>query len=123
VIAAIVPNPKDVQTVIQALHSTAVPAPLTTRRGVSGTHSDPDQLGSAHAEARGALHVAGRLGNGQPGAVFDELRLLRFLIGPRDETDLEQFVHQVIGPRSSQTWRVRSRQDASRPPRCKLLTS
>jgi sugar diacid utilization regulator/putative methionine-R-sulfoxide reductase with GAF domain len=98
VIAAIVPNPKDVRAVIQALLSTAVPAPLTTRWGVSGTHSDPDQLGSAHTEARGALHVAGRLGNGQPGAVFDELGLLRFLIGPRDETDLEQFVHQVIGP-------------------------
>jgi DNA-binding PucR family transcriptional regulator len=42
--------------------------------------------------------VAGRLGNGQLSAVFDELDLLRFLIGPRDETDLEQFVHQVIGP-------------------------
>jgi sugar diacid utilization regulator/putative methionine-R-sulfoxide reductase with GAF domain len=98
VIAAIVPNPKDVRTVIQALLSTAVPAPLTTRWGVSGTHSDPDQLGSAHAEARGALHVAGRLGNGQLSAVFDELDLLRFLIGPRDEADLEQFVHQVIGP-------------------------
>jgi Alcohol dehydrogenase GroES-like domain len=41
VIAAIVPNPKDVQAVIQTLLSTAVPAPLTTRWGVSGTTAIP----------------------------------------------------------------------------------
>lgn len=98
IVAAVVPDVRKVGEVLDKLQSGLTStSQVTVRWGVSGPRSDPDELGSAHAEARGALHVAQRLG-GRPAAIFDELGLLRFLVGPSDGADLDRFVSEVIGP-------------------------
>jgi sugar diacid utilization regulator/putative methionine-R-sulfoxide reductase with GAF domain len=98
VVAAVVPDTRNVRELLDALQAGMMSTPeISVRWGVSATRSDPDELGSAHAEARGALHVARRI-RGHTATVFDELGLLRFLVGPSDGTDLDRFVNEVIGP-------------------------
>lgn len=98
VVAAIVPDSHSPQKVLGFLQGVIEDATsLTLAWGVSSSREDPAELGIAHSEARGALHVARRFGRGQT-AIFDELGLLRFLVGPSDDADLHGFVDDVIGP-------------------------
>lgn len=98
VVAAIVPDTFPPQKVLGFLRGAIEgTAPLTLTWGVSSSRQDPATLRIAHSEARGALHVARRFGRGQT-AVFDNLGLLRFLVGPSDDGDLHGFIDAVIGP-------------------------
>jgi len=98
VVAAIVPDTHPPQKVLDFLQGALQgTTSLTLTWGVSSSREDPTALGIAHSEARGALHVAQRFGRGQT-AIFDELGLLRFLVGPSNDGDLRGFVDAIIGP-------------------------
>ncbi len=97
-VAAIIPDVGDLRDLLDRLEADMVQGNEPTLRwGVSAPRSDPTKLDSAHAEALGALRVAQRLGPRRV-AVFDELGVVRFLVGPGDDGDLNRLANDLIGP-------------------------
>jgi len=66
--------------------------------GVSRPPSNALDYRLACREATIALRAARRLGGGSPAAVFDELGIVRLLLAPGDEPDLDGYVTDVLGP-------------------------
>jgi sugar diacid utilization regulator/putative methionine-R-sulfoxide reductase with GAF domain len=65
--------------------------------GVSREHHDAIELPSALNEARTALSAARRLG-GQNVFLYEELGIVRLLLGTGDDPDLQTFIDEVTGP-------------------------
>lgn len=65
--------------------------------GVSAAHDSPLDFHVGYSEARTALTAAQRLGAARV-QVFDELGVVRLLLGPGGSNDLQQFVADVLGP-------------------------
>ncbi|GEC18430.1 hypothetical protein PHY01_07130 [Pseudonocardia hydrocarbonoxydans] len=65
--------------------------------GISRPHDDVVELPSALNEARTALSAAHRLGGGNA-FLYEELGIVRLLLGSGDDPDLMTFVEEVTGP-------------------------
>lgn len=65
--------------------------------GVSRSHDDPVDLSSASNEARTALSAAHRLG-GENVFLYEELGIVRLLLGSGDDPDLQTFIDDLTGP-------------------------
>lgn len=65
--------------------------------GVSRAHSDVVDLPSALNEAKTALSAARRLG-GENVFLYEELGIVRLLLGSGDDPDLQTFVNEITGP-------------------------
>ncbi|MBW0115948.1 helix-turn-helix domain-containing protein [Pseudonocardia abyssalis] len=65
--------------------------------GVSREHDDAIELPSALNEARTALSAARRLG-GHTAFLYEELGIVRLLLGTGDDPDLQTFIDDVTGP-------------------------
>ncbi|TNC25696.1 helix-turn-helix domain-containing protein [Amycolatopsis alkalitolerans] len=65
--------------------------------GVSRAHADVVDLPSALNEAKTALSAARRLG-GENVFLYEELGIVRLLLGSGDDPDLQTFVDEVTGP-------------------------
>ena len=65
--------------------------------GISRTHHDVVALPSALNEARTALSAAHRLG-GEHAFLYEELGIVRLLLGSGDDPDLLTFIEEVTGP-------------------------
>lgn len=65
--------------------------------GVSRAHPDVVELPSALNEARTALSAARRLG-GENVFLYEELGIVRLLLGSGDDPDLQTFIEDVTGP-------------------------
>jgi sugar diacid utilization regulator/putative methionine-R-sulfoxide reductase with GAF domain len=72
-------------------------AELRLTWGVSRAHSDVMELPGALNEARTALSAAHRLG-GQNVFLYEELGIVRLLLGSGDDPDLQAFIDDVTGP-------------------------
>jgi DNA-binding PucR family transcriptional regulator len=72
-------------------------AELRLTWGVSRAHSDVMELPGALNEARIALSAAHRLG-GQNVFLYEELGIVRLLLGSGDDPDLQAFIDDVTGP-------------------------
>ena len=70
---------------------------LRTTWGISREHRDVLELPSALNEARTASAAARRLG-GQNVFLYEELGIVRLLLGSGDDPDLQTFIHEVTGP-------------------------
>lgn len=75
----------------------AVRSGLRLAWGVSRTHGDTAELPRAFAEAKTALSVAHRLGGGSV-FLYEELGIVRLLLGSGDDPDLQSFINEVTGP-------------------------
>ncbi|TCK20672.1 helix-turn-helix domain-containing protein [Pseudonocardia endophytica] len=65
--------------------------------GISREHADVVELPSALNEAQTALSAAHRLG-GENVFLYEELGIVRLLLGSGDDPDLQAFVDEVTGP-------------------------
>lgn len=65
--------------------------------GVSREHQNPIELPNALREAETALAAARRLG-GREAFLYEELGIVRLLLGSGDDPDLQTFVDEVTGP-------------------------
>lgn len=65
--------------------------------GVSRSHDDIAALPSGLSEARTALSAARRLG-GESVMLYEELGIVRLLLGSGDDPDLQTFIDEVTGP-------------------------
>jgi sugar diacid utilization regulator/putative methionine-R-sulfoxide reductase with GAF domain len=65
--------------------------------GVSRAHDDAADLASGTNEAKTALSAARRLG-GEATLLYEELGIVRLLLGSGDDPDLQTFVAEVTGP-------------------------
>lgn len=65
--------------------------------GVSRPHDDPADLPSGFNEAATALSAARRLG-GENVLLYEELGIVRLLLGSGDDPDLQTFIDEVTGP-------------------------
>lgn len=65
--------------------------------GVSRAHGDPSRLPSAWNEARTALSAAYRMG-GHGVFLYEELGIVRLLLGSGGDPDLQTFIEDVTGP-------------------------
>lgn len=65
--------------------------------GVSRPHDEAVELPTAWNEARTALSAAHRLG-GQNVFLYEELGIVRLLLGSGDDPDLQTFIDEVTGP-------------------------
>ncbi len=72
-------------------------AELRVTWGVSRAHGDAMALPGAMNEARIALSAAHRLG-GQNVFLYEELGIVRLLLGSGDDPDLQAFIDDVTGP-------------------------
>jgi sugar diacid utilization regulator/putative methionine-R-sulfoxide reductase with GAF domain len=72
-------------------------AELRVTWGVSRPHGDAMELPGAMNEARTALSAAHRLG-GQNVFLYEELGIVRLLLGSGDDPDLQAFIDDVTGP-------------------------
>lgn len=70
---------------------------LTATWGISRSHDDVVDLPSALNEARTAFSAAHRLG-GETVFLYEELGIVRLLLGSGDDPDLQTFVDEVTGP-------------------------
>lgn len=84
-----------VQRIVAAVHD-HLPG-LRMSWGVSRTHDDTAELPSGLNEAKTALSAAWRLG-GQSVMLYEELGIVRLLLGSGDDPDLQTFVNDVTGP-------------------------
>jgi sugar diacid utilization regulator/putative methionine-R-sulfoxide reductase with GAF domain len=75
----------------------AVAGELSVTWGISRAHDDPAALPAAFDEAQTALSAAHRLG-GQSVFVYEELGILRLLLGSGNDPDLRAFLQEVTGP-------------------------
>lgn len=81
---------------LQAEIADALPA-IRSVWGVSAMYADPLNYASAFEEAKTAVSAARRLGVERV-QIFDELGVLRLLLGSGQGGDFSQFVTDVIGP-------------------------
>ncbi|TKV56461.1 GAF domain-containing protein [Nakamurella flava] len=65
--------------------------------GVSREHDNPIELPNALREAETALAAARRLG-GREAFLYEELGIVRLLLGSGDDPDLQTFIDEVTGP-------------------------
>lgn len=65
--------------------------------GVSRTGTDPFELPRSFDEAKTALSAAHRLG-GEGVFLYEELGIVRLLLGSGNDPDLQTFIHDVTGP-------------------------
>jgi sugar diacid utilization regulator/putative methionine-R-sulfoxide reductase with GAF domain len=65
--------------------------------GVSRAHDDAADLPSGASEAKTALSAARRLG-GEATLLYEELGIVRLLLGSGNDPDLQTFVDEVTGP-------------------------
>ncbi len=65
--------------------------------GISREHGEAVELPSALNEARTALSAARRLG-GESTFLYEELGIVRLLLGSGDDPDLQTFIDEVTGP-------------------------
>ena len=65
--------------------------------GISREHHDVVELPSALNEARTALSAAKRLG-GESVFLYEELGIVRLLLGSGDDPDLQTFIEEMTGP-------------------------
>jgi sugar diacid utilization regulator/GAF domain-containing protein len=65
--------------------------------GVSRAHADAADLPSGLNEAKTALSAARRLG-GEAAMLYEELGIVRLLLGSGDDPDLQTFIDEVTGP-------------------------
>lgn len=70
---------------------------LRSSWGVSRTHGDVVDLPSALNEAKTALAAARRLGGGDV-FLYEELGIVRLLLGSGDDPDMQTFVDELTGP-------------------------
>ncbi|HJQ47138.1 MAG TPA: helix-turn-helix domain-containing protein [Amycolatopsis sp.] len=70
---------------------------LRTTWGASRAHDDVVDLPSALNEAKTALAAARRLG-GENAFLYEELGIVRLLLGSGDDPDLQTFVDELTGP-------------------------
>jgi DNA-binding PucR family transcriptional regulator len=66
--------------------------------GISREHHEVLDLPSALNEARTALAAAKRLGGGESVLLYEELGIVRLLLGSGDDPDLQTFIEEVTGP-------------------------
>lgn len=90
------PQAKDLVTAIAAAIDRTHPG-LRMTWGVSRQHADVVELPSAFNEARTALSAARRLG-GQNVFLYEELGIVRLLLGSGNDPDLQTFIEEVTGP-------------------------
>jgi len=65
--------------------------------GVSTAHTDPYEYPGAFSEAKTALSAARRLGTGGV-SLYDELGIVRLLLGSGQDPDFQAFIREVTGP-------------------------
>jgi sugar diacid utilization regulator/putative methionine-R-sulfoxide reductase with GAF domain len=70
---------------------------LRSSWGVSRPHDDPEALPSAFSEAKTALSASQRLG-GDNVFLYEELGVVRLLLGSGSDPDLQTFIEDVTGP-------------------------
>ncbi len=70
---------------------------LRSSWGVSRAHDDPEALPSAFNEAKTALSASHRLG-GDNVFLYEELGVVRLLLGSGSDPDLQTFIEDVTGP-------------------------
>lgn len=70
---------------------------LTITWGVSGVHQDPLTLSKALEQAKTALTAARRLG-AESMSLYDELGIVRLLLGTGSDPDLQAFIEEVTAP-------------------------
>jgi sugar diacid utilization regulator len=70
---------------------------LRSSWGVSRAHDDVDALPAAFNEARTALSASHRLG-GDNVSLYEELGVVRLLLGSGSDPDLQTFIEDVTGP-------------------------
>jgi sugar diacid utilization regulator/GAF domain-containing protein len=70
---------------------------LHVKWGISREHRDVLELPSGLNEARTASAAARRLG-GEDVFLYEELGIVRLLLGSGDDPDLQTFIHEVTGP-------------------------
>ncbi|MCW2582683.1 MAG: putative transcriptional regulator, PucR family, partial [Klenkia sp.] len=87
---------KSLVTALSAVIHDELPE-LKVAWGVSRAHEDLMDLPSGLNEARTALAAARRLG-GQTVFLYEELGIVRLLLGSGDDPDLQTFVREVTGP-------------------------
>lgn len=82
----------------QIVDSARAEAPdLRTSWGVSRPHNDVDALPAAFNEAETALSASHRLG-GNNTSLYEELGVVRLLLGSGSDPDLQTFIDDVTGP-------------------------
>lgn len=93
------PDPADAKRLIQEIVSSAHgEAPgLRSAWGVSRAHDDVDALPAAFNEAKTALSASHRLG-GDTVSLYEELGVVRLLLGSGSDPDLQTFIADVTGP-------------------------
>ncbi|MHC1559095.1 helix-turn-helix domain-containing protein [Actinomycetospora sp. C-140] len=86
------------QLVAQIVDSARGEAPdLRSSWGVSRAHDDVDALPAAFNEAQTALSASHRLGGGTV-SLYEELGVVRLLLGSGSDPDLQTFIDDVTGP-------------------------
>jgi sugar diacid utilization regulator/putative methionine-R-sulfoxide reductase with GAF domain len=90
------PTAKDLAAAFSAAVNHDQPG-LRLTWGVSREHADAIELPSALNEARTALAAARRLG-GQNVFLYEELGIVRLLLGSGNDPDLQTFIDDVTGP-------------------------
>jgi sugar diacid utilization regulator/putative methionine-R-sulfoxide reductase with GAF domain len=65
--------------------------------GISSAHENPLDYKTGNSEAHIALRAARRMGGDQL-SVYDQLGVVRLLLASDEDTDLSEFVSEIIGP-------------------------
>jgi sugar diacid utilization regulator len=88
-----------VRTLVRALDAEVQRVVPGAKRlwGVSADRDNPIEYGPANGEAKLAVRAARRMG-GERVAIYDQLGVVRVLLGSDENGDLQRFVEDVIGP-------------------------
>ncbi|MDL5159708.1 helix-turn-helix domain-containing protein [Actinomycetospora termitidis] len=84
-----------VQEIVTSIH--AEDPGIRSSWGISRPHDDAEALPAAFNEARTALSASHRLGGNQV-SLYEELGVVRLLLGSGSDPDLQTFVDDVTGP-------------------------
>ncbi|MEJ2867795.1 helix-turn-helix domain-containing protein [Actinomycetospora sp. OC33-EN08] len=84
-----------VQEIVTSIH--AEDPGIRSSWGISRQHDDAEALPAAFNEARTALSASHRLGGNQV-SLYEELGVVRLLLGSGSDPDLQTFVDDVTGP-------------------------
>lgn len=89
----------DARELVRSLSATAraLNPPLKMSWGVSTVRDDPFDYPSAFNEAKTALSAARRLGADSV-ALYDELGIVRLLLGSGQDPDYQRFINEITGP-------------------------
>lgn len=91
------PEAAAVREVIDAWNRALNDGAASVTWGASRSYEDPLDLNTAYQEARTALTAARRLGSRNV-ALYDELGIVRLLLGSGSDPDLRGFIDEVTGP-------------------------